>query len=120
MSVFSSIYGSGFDFLASVAGGEVVYKPLGGQPIVDSGAIVGREQAIDRSHPNLGLVKVRRIEVSLRRSLVDAPQLSAKLVIAGEDWPIKGIVSRDDTITRVECELSLGRDASKGNHRPQV
>lgn len=119
MSAFDSIYSSGVAFLASVSGGEVVYRPVGGAEVVDSGAIVGREMTVER-HGSLGLVKVRRIEVSLQRSAVDDPLLNAKLVIAGEAWPIKGIVAREATLTRVECELSTGSDSSRGGHRPRM
>lgn len=120
MSAFDSIYSSGVAFLASVSGGEVVYRPVGGAEVVDSGAIVGRETTIQRGGSSVGEVKIRRIEVSLQRSAVNEPLLNAKLVIAGEVWPIKGIVAREATLTRVECELQLATDSSRGGHRPRM
>lgn len=119
MSPFATIYSAGVDYLASASGEEVTYRQSGAADVVHAGAIVGNEVVIERPGQN-GLAKIRRRQFSLRRSLVDAPQLAGVIVYAGENWPVKGIISRDETLTRVECELELVRDSSRGSHRPRL
>lgn len=120
MSAFSSLFGSGVDYLSATSGEAIAYVPAGGEPVTDDGAIVGNETVIDRPGPNGTLLKVRRRQFSIRVSKVPQPLLNGTVRYAGEVWAVKAIVSRDLTLTRVECEIDQTRDSSKGGHRSRI
>lgn len=107
-------------------GESVVYIAASGQRTTDSAALVDDETApewtVERGEltgHRGGIVKARERVFSIRRSVVDDPQLNAKIRYENEDWAVLEIVSKDPQRTYLRCQLQEQRDASKGGIRKQ-
>ena len=120
--LFASVDALAGDFF----GESVVYIAASGQRTTDSAALVDDETApewtVERGEltgHRGGIIKARERVFGIRRSLVDDPQLNAKIRYQNEDWAVLEVVKKDPQRTYLRCQIQSSRDESKGGIRKQ-
>ena len=113
MSLFDSLFADGFAALAAVCGESVSYVDLDGSTTAAPGAIVDDER-IEERDSGRGKKHVAVREVALLRSVINAPLLTAGIVVGGKTYSIAAQLQQDATTTKVRIERTAVVDRAPG------